>query len=249
MIAVVLLLAAIGLAVFAYLLGHPIWKVLTAVGTFGAVVWAIFQQGILAWLRRPKLVFRFYESEPPHLRQVPLWNTKTGKRIATGYALSIQLINRGKTLAKHAQHLVTGKAVLEDGKWQVQKNWIAVPIRWALDVPAEMGTGDPTEERNLIPNRPYPFNLGLLRTDDPIHFYLNPVTMPGNQDTVYGPGEFCFELTVFAEGAKPAKKVFHIKWLGGCIEDFEEVKKRITIYMKVRPPWPTGIRGILTTCF
>ncbi len=111
-----------------------------------------------------------------------------------------------------------------------------------MDIAAEVGAGQPTEERDLTPHRPYFFNFGIIRTDLPLSFLLNPITMPGDQDIDYSPGEFCFELTVFAERAEPARKYFHIQWDGGCTDNFEEVKTRIRIFARDDPPWSIRIR-------
>jgi len=61
--------------------------------------------------------------------------------------------------------------------------------------------------------------------------------MPGGQLPQYLAGEYCFEVTAFAEGADPTKKYVHIQWDGQCTEDFEEVKSKIRVYLNDRPPW------------
>ena len=214
---------------------QSLWPAIAAIGTIGAVVWAIYSQGILARLNRPILELSPFELESPHLRQVPFYDP-TGKQIDSGYALSIQLKNTGKAIAKNAQRLITNMGRFKHGKWQIQRPWIAAPIRWALDIPAEVGADEPTEEKDLVPHRPYVFNLGILRTNYPDSFVLKTILMPGNQDVKYGPGEFCFELKVFAEGAKPARKYVHIKWDGGCTDDFDDVKKKIKVSLKDHSP-------------
>jgi hypothetical protein len=208
-----------------------------AVGTIGAVVWAIFHQYILERLQRPYLEVGFFEPESPHLRKTPVY--QGGKRVpdVTLYPLSIRLTNTGKSLAKNAQPQITAMGRNVGGTWKIQTNWIPAPIRWGLDEPTLLATGRPTEEKHLIPDRPYFFNFGVLRTDRSDHFLLNPIAMPGGQATEYSTGEFCFELTVFAERVDPIRKYFHIHWDGGCSEDFEEVKRRVRIDVRDNPPW------------
>jgi hypothetical protein len=216
---------------------HLNWSALAAIGTISAVIWAIYHQGILAWINRPTLeIVGPYELEPPHLRRVPITDQK-GSEVDISYQLSIQIENTGKAIAKSAQPLVSGMGRLVDEKWEVQANWIAAPIRWALDIAADIGGDLPTEERDLIPHRPYVFNFGSLRADSPSLFLLNTIAMPGNQDRVYKPGEFCFECKVFAEGADPVKKYFHIKWHGGFSREHEDVREIIQVHLEDRPPW------------
>jgi len=232
-----------------YLLRNYInWRALAAVGTIAAVFWAVYHQGILTWIDRPILkIVEPYEPEPPYLRKVPL-RFKENRIVAgrvvevevarvTSYQLSIRIKNIGKTIAKNTSLLVSKMGQFKNGKWDIQPNWIPAPIRWALDVPADVGGAIPTEERNLIPERPYAINLGALRMDYPNSFVLNAIIMPGNQDRMYEPGVFCFECTAFAEGADSATKYVRIEWDGGCSEDFDEVKKRIKVYLEDRAPW------------
>ena len=126
--------------------------------------------------------------------------------------------------------------MISEGKWETQTNWVAPYILWALDEPA-LRSGQPTQDRHLVPERPYIFNLGQLGTRYPDVFILRVVSMPGGQRIEYFAGEYCFEVTAFAEGADPAKRYFHIQWDGQCTEDFEEVKSKIRVYSKDRSPW------------
>lgn len=232
-----IIVAAVIIVAGAHLVGESIWNALTAIGTISAVVLALYLQLFRTWKRRPVLEIGYFEPKPPHLRCTPGTNIKTGEVVGTLYPLSIRLLNKGRTLAKNAQPLITAMGSIEDGKWTIHPNWIPAPLRWGLDEYTILATGKPTEEKDLIPHRPYFFNLGLLGTDAPKFFRLNPITMPGGQLTHYGPGEFCFELSAFAEKAEPTKKYFHIQWDGGCTENFEEVKKKIRIFSRDNPPW------------
>jgi hypothetical protein len=246
--AVAILFAAIILVIGAHFVNQSIWFALTAVGTISAVIWAVYHQGILAWINRPMLeIVGPYEPIPPHIRRVPLRHTrkvlieKETVEVETlgsmSYQLSIQIKNKGKTIARSASVLVSGMGWIEDGKWKRRDDWIAAPIRWALDVPADIGGEIPTEEKDLVPERPYVSNLAALRTDKPESFLLNTIVMPGNQRSDYGPGEYCFKVELFAEGADRAEKYFHIKWTGDCTWDYQEVKKKLVVNLLDSPIW------------
>jgi hypothetical protein len=232
------IIAALIIVIGAERIGQDIWLVLTAVGTVGVVIVAVFYPLIIQWWQRPKLEIGFFEPEPPHLRKTPAYQSGQLLQGVTLYPLSIRLRNIGKIAAKNAQPQISSMGEKVSGKWETQKNWIPAPVRWGFDEFALPITGRPTEEKDLIPDRAYFFNFGVLRTDHPNHFLLNPIAMPGGQKTKYPPGKFCFELTVYAQGADPAIKYFHIEWLGGCTQKFQNVKKQIIIKTGDKPPWP-----------
>ena len=118
----------------------------------------------------------FFEPDPPHLRQTPETNIATGERLGTLYPLSIRLENKGRTIAKNARALITAMGMISEGKWETQTNWVAPYILWALDEPA-LRSGQPTQDRHLVPERPYIFNLGQLGTRYPDVFILRFVSM------------------------------------------------------------------------
>lgn len=240
----------------AHRIGHSVWEVVTAVsatlaavGTIGAVVTAIYLQLYLRHRRRPILqIVGPYEPTSPYLRRAPLRFRETARSAggqlipvetlgSMSYQLSIRIKNTGKTIARNASIMITAMGRNKTQGWDVQPNWIETPVRWALDVPADIAGEIPTEERNLVPERPYVFNFGALRTDIPDYFSLNTLVMPGNQDSQYSSGEFCFEVIAFAEGAASVTKYFHIVWSGGSNWDFEEVKRKIEVYLRDDPPW------------
>jgi hypothetical protein len=227
-------LLGIALVICAFFIGESIWTVLTAFGTIGAVAVALFIHVFQEWIKRPILEIDVFESQPPHLRRVV---TGSDRDIVV-YPLHLQIRNNGTAVAKKAQPLLSGMGRLIDGKWVTQNDWIPVSLIWALDELVRRATGKPTEERDLVPRRPYVFSVGFLATNVPESFCLDgEVLRPLNQPGEYGPGEFCFEIAVFAEGATPVKKYIHIQWQGGCNKKFEEVKSRIQVNLKDRPPW------------
>ena len=215
---------------------HIHWTELAAIGTILAVIWAVYAQVILAWMIRPILkIVGPYEPEPPYFRAVPL--RLSGKLVAIKYKLTLQLKNTGGKIANKAQPHISGMARFEAGEWKPQNNWIAAAIRWDLDVPAEIGGELPTEEKNLVPHRPYPFTLGAFRTDAPDIFILNTTLMPGNQLREYPPGKFCFKCEITAEGTKPIEEYYCIEWKAGCTADPERFKAITKVYWQDHPPW------------
>jgi len=204
---------------------EEIWSALAAFGTVSAVIVAISLPFILRWTLRPKIEISFYEQEKPHLRQ--------GGGL---FYLSVRLVNTGRMVAKNAQPFITGKAEKNGGKWEPQNNWITVPILWGLneDEVKQQLIGKIIEERDLIQGRPYFFNLGHLNTHDV--FVLNCYALPEGRPIAYGPGESCFEITIYAEGVKVVK-YFFISWSAGCGQDFEKAKKNVQVYLRDSCPW------------
>lgn len=226
-------------------IGDSVWTVFIAVSTFlaamgaiSAVVWAVFHQVILSKLHRPKLEIRRFGEKPPYLRRVPEVDPKTGKKHSVAFYVTIVLENTGKKMAKNAQPLLTNKGERIHGKWERESDWLPVPLLWIFDEPTIFADKKPTEEKDLVPHRPYLFNLGAVSTSEPDNFSLLPIVIARNQRQHYTPGEYCFEITAFAEGVyPPAKKYFFVAWDGGCTEKFEEVRARIKIDQSAHAPW------------
>lgn len=218
----------------AAIIGNSFWTALGAFATCAAVIWAIFHQGILEWWRKPNLEITLYERNAPHLRAVPVG---TSDKPAMSYMLTLQLLNDGKSIARGAQPLVTDVRSLENGKWCSQEGWLPVPLLWIFDEFSLKATGKPTEEKDLVPHRPYLFNLGQFSTSHPDTFFLLSSIIGKHQKESYESGEHCFEITVFALGVEPAKKYFQIKWDGGCSANFNDVKKKVRVFETGIPPW------------
>ena len=210
------------------------WTAIGASGTCAAVVWAIFHQGILEWWRKPNLEINLYERDAPHLRPV---SVGTPDKSIMSYMLSLELLNNGKSIARGAQPLVTDVRSCENGKWFSQDGWLPVPLLWIFDEHSQKATGKPTEEKDLVPHRPYLFNLGQFSTSHPKTFLLLRSIIGKSQKESYEPGEHCFEVTVFALGVQPTKKYFRIKWDGDCSENFDDVKMKVRVFESDIPPW------------
>lgn len=246
------ILASVIVTVGAKVVGGNIWSALTAIGTVGAVIWAIFHQGISERLRKPKLIINPYEEDPPYLRPVP---TGTTENPVTSYILTFKLLNAGEAIAEKAQPLLTRVWSFEKGKWKPQEGWVPVPLRWVFDEIAQQATdleiptdkgpakyksfGKPTEEKDLVQHRPYLFSLGELSTRHPETFELLGLIFSRSQRNSYDAGEYCFEITVFSQRVDPKKKYVRLTWSGGCTGDFEELKKKVRIQLSDIAP--TGI--------
>jgi len=226
-----IIIAAVIIVIGAAFNGN-LWAALTALGTLGAVGVALYLGIYREHLKRPILEIDFYEKRPPHLRQIPQHVVGNSKPESL-YPISIRIKNVGKTIAKNAQVVINGIWSFENGKWITHPNWIAVPVKWALD---EMNP-HPSEAKDLVPYRPYVFNLGVIRTFEPNILELKILISPLNQSIRYEPGNYCFEAMVCAEGIEgPIKKYFYIKWNGGCSIILVEAENSIQVEMKDNPP-------------
>jgi hypothetical protein len=215
------------------------WAAISALGSIVVVIWAIFQQGIMRWMDRPILSIPPYKQEPPYFRPATqfIGEGTSQKVLGKGYYVNVEIINKGKTLARFTQpHLTALWTYSKEKEWNKTENWIPLGLEWVLDEIKRQATGRPTEERNLVPSRPYRFNLFNLSTSHRDGIMLRTVFYPSAQPTMFGPGKYCFEITVTAERCNPVKKYFWVDWKGGCAEDFEEVQQKIGISMKDRHP-------------
>ena len=227
----------LALAVIVILIIQANWVGLAAIATLGAVIWAVYHQGILLWLERPRLQIMPFELEPPLFRKASEFHPTTSQRVGSGFYVNVELRNTGETLAKSCQPVVTAMGKFDAGKWQKQENWIPLSLEWILDELSRQAAGKPTEERDLIPHKPYHFNLGCVSTTDPHAFRLLVTINPSAQQTRFLRGQYCFEIKVFAEKVKPCTKYFHVKWVGECTDNLEEVKTKIRVFTENDPPW------------
>ena len=227
----------LALAVIVILIIQANWVGLAAIATLGAVIWAVYHQGILLWLERPRLQIMPFELEPPLFQKASEFHPTTSQRVGSGFYVNVELRNTGETLAKSCQPVVTAMGKFDAGKWQKQENWIPLSLEWILDELSRQAAGKPTEERDLVPYKPYHFNLGCVSTTDPHAFRLLVTINPSAQQTRFLRGQYCFEITVFAEKVKPCTKYFHVKWVGECTDNLEEVKTKIRVFTENDPPW------------
>lgn len=208
------------------------WVAISAIGTICAVIWAIYHQEIRDVINRPVFEVTFFEKASPYLvEQMGASIENTGSKEYTGFFITVQLINVGKTIAKDVQPLLTAVGYKDEkGMWNREIDWIAIPLQWVL--------GETSLQRDLVPERPYMFNLGSFSKARVGRFLFTYVMSPKAQKETVGPGEYCFEVTIFSVNAKTEKKYVYVKfnefnWDVGS----EQVKKIVKVEMKNSPPW------------
>ncbi|MDI6853224.1 MAG: hypothetical protein QME75_06405 [Deltaproteobacteria bacterium] len=213
---------------------------LIATGTVGAAiaaVWAIIYLEIIKpRLDRPKIEIREPGFNPKFYRYAP--EKEKGKQIGIGYYINILLINSGERMAINCQPVLTGMWKFNNSKWIKELNWIAVPLRWAAgeDI-VDLGPSQKIrEERNLVPHRPYYFNLGNISTRYPQVFKILQIMKLNAQDDELSPGEYCFEVRVTGEQVDLPPRYFYVTWRGGCTDNLNEVEQRFIVSMKDNPP-------------
>jgi hypothetical protein len=78
--------------------------------------------------------------------------------------VSVPITNIARTLARHCRPLATSVARRDQsGRWDITKNWVALPLYWTLGEIDNDAAGRPTEERHLVPQRQYLFDLVCFR--------------------------------------------------------------------------------------
>ena len=222
---------------------------LIAAGTVGAAiaaVWAIIYLEIIkAYFDRPILEIKEPGFEQPFYRRAPEINEETGRQGGIGYYINLLLINIGKRTAKNCQPLLTSMWRHIEDRWEHIENWIPVALKWAMgedheyvkDVQKIGVFKKLREERNLIPQRPYYFNLGCISTTHADELRILQLIFLTAQSDKVGPGEYCFEVTVTGEEVDLPPKYFYVIWRGGCTDNLKEVEQRFEVSMKDYPPF------------
>jgi hypothetical protein len=210
--------------------------------------------------RRPILQIGPFEMRPPLLRRAAeLEKIATGddetiwKQVGFGYYVNLPLTNVGQTLARGCQPLVTSVGEHAEGKgWARDPNWLPIGLRWVLDELNVEAHGKPTEERNLVPRRPYLFNLGNVSTQHPSQFRLILILVATGQRHTFPPGDYCFEITVYSENAEPTVKWYRVQWRGGfkaehvakALErDPAEIRRWLEVEELTAAPWAATSAG------
>lgn len=226
----------ISLLIF-YILFWSIIEALKVAVPLWAIIWAVYHQEIKQYFNRPVLEIREFNQERPYLRREPIINTDS-----IGFFVNIPLKNVGRKTAKNCQPMVSAMAKFHNNTWHREQNWIPVTLLWAAGEDSEhTETGRKIrEERNLVPFRPYFFNLGYVKTNDSDDFYLLQVVILTGQDYSFGPGKYCFEVSVTAEEIdKPTVKYFIVDWQGKCVDDLNVVKSHLKVIEQLKAPWQT----------
>ena len=208
-----------------------VWRALAAIGTISAVIVALFYPSLHEWYQRPVLKVH----SPKYSNEYIRWGQRVGGGEFFCY-IDIEVQNKGKTVAHNCQPFLTAVAEKKQNQWQMEPNWVPIGLKWILGQSYIGPYPRATEEKNLVPNRPYIFSLGSVKGGRAniveLAYYLSPT---GQRDK-FPPGEYCFEITIFAANAKMIKKYFYINWKGGFSPDVNEFKKHLII--EVRKQFP-----------
>jgi hypothetical protein len=137
---------------------------------------------------------------------------------ALGCYITLTLTNVGLRAALRCQPVLTmlyERGHFEGGRlgWSKWERWIPVPLLWSLDE-SNVTSGRPTAERDLVPRRPYMFDLGGCSTLAPDDFNIRSTAYPFAQPMTFRASEHCFEITVFSENAEPVVKFVRVNWHG-----------------------------------
>lgn len=211
------------------------WTAIGAIATAFAVIWAIYSQGIINFFNRPNLEIAFFEPLPPHLfNTFDISVEEGGESKYNGLIITLQLKNNGKSVAYQAQPYLTNLYYKDNTRsWKPKNGWIQIPLKWVLGEDIF-----PSLIRDLIPEKPYLFNLGSFSSIRDGKFLFTYSKSPLSQKETVDPGEYCFEVTVFALKAKPIKKYLYVDFddFSG-VTDLEKIKGYIKkVEMKDHPP-------------
>jgi len=146
------------------------------------------------------------------LRRTTEVDSRRSVELGPAWYINCTVRNVGGSVANHAQPVLTSAGErLPDARWRFCPDWIPLGLRWCLDeLNAVQGT--PTQDRYLVPNRPYMFDLGKLSTYLPeARFDLCTLVKPLAQANDFGSGEYCFEVTVYSENSAPASSWYRVE--------------------------------------
>ena len=207
-----------------------ILAVLTAIGTVGAVIWVVAKDTILKYIDRPKLDVNFYETDAPYLRYVPPDHRNQPHQ----HILTLYISNIGRSVAEACQPLITKLWIKDigDESWIFPEGWVPLPLNWVFASELQQ---EYLDERNIIPNKPYLFNICTFFHNNsfvltaPIHSRSRPRAFPGQRT-------YCIELTLFSINAKPVEKYYYIEWKGPFELELSSFEKNIEIFESKNPP-------------
>jgi len=152
--------------------------------------------------------------------------------LGPAWYVNVTIRNIGGSIARTVQPVLTDAAErLPDRRWRQYTDWIPLDLRWCLDeINAVHGT--PTQDRYLVPNRAYMFDLGKISTylSEP-KFELATLIKPMSQQNEFVSGEYCFEVTAYSENAQPART-----WYIVVIRDLRSPNP-ITVEQVQTAPW------------
>jgi drug/metabolite transporter superfamily protein YnfA len=229
-------------------------KAFAAIGTVSAVIWALYHQEIKWWIERPKLEIEGFKMDIPFFRRIPKElpadTVMIEKTIDASYYINIPIINIGKRSAKNCTPILISYSRLHKGKWENEINWIPLPLKWAADerelTDREFTTREislnqlnyketsnkiPKVERDIIPHRPYFFNLGVFNNKSDFFRLLTVMDLKA-QDHEIKSGEYLFEIKIIAEEIEPITKYLYFSWNGVCTSNFEDMKRDVKLEIR-----------------
>ena len=111
--------------------GTPVWEALTAIGTLGAVLVALFGPMLRAWWRSPSLEIT-YEPQEPYCRDTVL---EPGN--VRAHWVRVKVTNEGRGTAKRCKGKMNAvfrpDGGLRDDRDPMQLRWAGVPLEQSLE--------------------------------------------------------------------------------------------------------------------
>lgn len=181
------------------------WQAVSALGTLLVVIVALFGQEIRRLWSRPKVDLDWFEPKDPHLvRQIGASYEATGRHEPyEGLFITLELTNTGKQTASEAEVLLTRVATNTAAHgWRWKENWTPIPLEWVL--------GQSALQRDLIPQRPYLIRLASFGPARKGQLLITYAMSLKSQTETFEPGQHCFEVSVFATGARTRRKFVYV---------------------------------------
>jgi hypothetical protein len=229
-------------------------KAFAAIGTISAVIWALYHQEIKRHIERPKLEIKGFKMDIPFFRRIPKElpadSSMVEGIINATYYINIPLENTGKRSAKNCTPILMSLSKMQKGKWEQEINWIPLPLQWAADereltdrevISTKINLEEhnyetrsikiPKAERDIIPYRPYFFNLGFFNNKADFLKLLTVMDLIA-QDHKISSGEYIFEIKIIAEEIEPITKYFYFSWNGACTANYEDMKRNVILEIR-----------------
>lgn len=178
---------------------------MTAIGTVGAVLVALFGPVLWSWWRRPRLKITYKPAEPFCRDNVPLEGG------ALAHWIRVMVTNEGRSTAKRCKGQVIKVVRQEDNS--VRSDIDPLPLRWA-GVPE----GQEMNPRDLSPKESQYLNVAMARTDNQnaviIATDLSGDFRPGFSPTLEAGRRHKITVAVYADNADPVTAEFVITFDG-----------------------------------
>jgi len=200
------------------------------------------EQHVTAQTERQQLITR-EEALRPRLELCSMCVRKTTEvdnrrsvELGPAWYINCTVKNVGGSMANHVQPILTAAGEeLPDGRWREFSDWIPLGLRWCLDE-LNVVQGVPTQDRYLVPNRPYMFDLGKLSTYlAEARFDLLTLVKPMAQANDFGSGVYCFEVTAYSENAAPSRDWYRVE-----VDRDPHASSPLKVAQLGAAPWPSG---------